>query len=189
MAKKGLTKEIIINAAVAEIEKNGLASFSLRGLAASLKIQVSSLYNHINGQNDLLCAVGFRAVDMLTKLEENAIFGKQKEEALFALADAYRLFAKEHHELYRIIMGVHTLDIPMLESEAEKIIEPILRVLTDYGLDREAQIHYQRMLRSVMHGFFAHEKSGGFSLSSVDKDISYRLCIECIANHLNSIGG
>ena len=47
MAKKGLTKEIIVNAALEQIEKNGLSAFSLRNLAASLGVQVSSLYNHI----------------------------------------------------------------------------------------------------------------------------------------------
>ncbi len=36
MAKKGLTKEIIVNAALEQIEKNGLSAFSLRNLAASL---------------------------------------------------------------------------------------------------------------------------------------------------------
>ena len=47
MAKKGLTKEIIVNTALEQIEKNGLLAFSLRNLAASLGVQVSSLYNHI----------------------------------------------------------------------------------------------------------------------------------------------
>ena len=51
MAKKGLTKETVIDAAVALIEKNGVASFSLRNLASALEIRVSSLYNHISGQN------------------------------------------------------------------------------------------------------------------------------------------
>lgn len=185
MAKKGLTKEIIIKAAMSQIEENGLASFSLRNLASSLKIQVSSLYNHIQGQNELLAEVGLRAVDMLTELEEKAIIGKQKEEALFALADAYRMFAKEHTELYRIIMGVHTLNIPVLEVAAEKIAKPILRVISDYEIEADMKIHYQRVLRSVMHGFFAHENSGGFSSSSVNKDVSYQLAIDCIATQLN----
>ena len=49
-------------------------------------------------------------------------------------------------ELYRIIMGVHTLDIPLLESEAEKIVKPILRVISDYGIEGKRQIHYQRLM-------------------------------------------
>lgn len=181
MAKKGLTKEIIVNTALEQIEKNGLSAFSLRNLAASLGVQVSSLYNHIEGQSDLLAEVGICAVNMLTGMEEAAIADKLRDEALFSLANAYRRFAGEHTELYRIIMGVHTLDIPLLESEAEKIVKPILRVISDYGIEGKRQIHYQRLLRSVMHGFFAHENSGGFSVSDIDKDASYLFSVECVA--------
>ncbi len=188
MVKKGLTKELIIEAAVALIEEKGLVNFSLRNLASSLGVQVSSLYNHIEGQNDLLAETGFCAVNMLTECEENAIQGKAKDEALFALADAYRLFAKEHTELYRIIMGAHTLNIPVLEKASETIVQPILRVITDYGIAGDMQIHYQRMLRSVMHGFFAHENVGGFSLSSVNRDESYKIAISCVAAQMREAG-
>ena len=181
MAKKGLTKEIIINTALGQIEEKGLSVFSLRNLAALLGVQVSSLYNHIQGQNDLLAEIGICAVNMLTGLEEAAIADKLRDEALFSLADTYRQFAREHTELYRIIMDVHTLDIPLLESAAENIAKPILRVISDYGIEGDLQIHFQRLLRSVMHGFFLHENSGGFSVSDIDKDISYRFAIECIA--------
>ena len=188
MAKKGLTKELIIEAAVALIEEKGLANFSLRNLASSLGIQVSSLYNHIEGQNDLLMEAGFCAVNMLTEREENAIQGKTKDEALFALADAYRLFAKEHTELYSIVMGAHILNIPVLEKASKTIVQPILRVIADYGITGDMQIHYQRILRSVMHGFFAHENVGGFSGSNANRDESYKIAIACVAAQLRATG-
>ena len=185
MAGKGITKDVITDAALALIEEKGLAGFSLRALAASLEIQVSSLYNHISGQNDLLVAVGCRAVHMMTELEEQAISGKHTDDALFALGDSYRLFAKEHPELYRIIMGVHILKLPVLETEIKKIVAPILTVLSGYGIPLERQMHYQRILRSVMHGFYAHESTGGFSYTEIEKDTSYQLAIKCVANALN----
>ena len=185
MARKGLTKEVIADAALALIEEKGLKEFSLRTLASSLEVQVSSLYNHVSGQNELLTEVGIRAVDILTALEENAIAGKKTDEALFALADAYRLFATEHPELYRIIMGVHILHLSVLETEIRKIVTPILTVLSGYGLPEEKQMHYQRILRSIMHGFYAHESTGGFTYTEIDRETSYRLAIGCIADALN----
>ena len=186
MAKKGLTKETVINAAVALIEKNGVASFSLRNLASALEIRVSSLYNHISGQNELLTEVGTRAVTLLTAMEEEAIAGKETDDALFALADAYRLFAVEHPELYRIIMGVHILRLTVLETEIKKIVAPILTVLSGYGLPEDRQMHYQRILRSIMHGFYAHESTGGFTYTQIDRETSYRLAIQCVAGALNA---
>ena len=186
MAKKGLTKETVINAAVALIEKNGVASFSLRNLASALEIRVSSLYNHISGQNELLTEVGTRAVTLLTAMEEEAIAGKETDDALFALADAYRLFAVEHPELYRLIMGVHILRLTVLETEIKKIVAPILTVLSGYGLPEDRQMHYQRILRSIMHGFYAHESTGGFTYTQIDRETSYRLAIQCVAGALNA---
>lgn len=185
MARKGLTKEVIAEAALALIEEKGLTEFSLRTLAASLEVQVSSLYNHISGQNELLTEVGIRAVDLLTSLEEKAIAGKEMDEALFALADAYRLFAKDHPELYRIIMGVHVLHLSVLEKEIKRIVAPILTVLTGYELPIERQMHYQRILRSVMHGFYSHESTGGFTYTEIDRETSYRLAIQCVAGALS----
>lgn len=186
MARKGLTKEVIADAALALIEEKGFAEFSLRILAAALEVQVSSLYNHISGQNELLTEVGIRAVDLLTTLEERAIAGKDTDQALFALADAYRLFAKEHPELYRIIMGVHILHLSVLETEIKKIVAPILTVLSGYELSEEKQMHYQRILRSIMHGFYAHESTGGFTYTEIDREISYQLAIQCVADALNA---
>jgi len=186
MARKGLTKELITDAALALIEDKGLADFSLRTLAASLEVQVSSLYNHISGQNALLTEVGIRAVNLLTALEENAIAGKKTDEALFSLADAYRLFAKEHPELYRIIMGVHILHLPVLEQEIKRMVAPILTVLSGYELPEELQMHYQRILRSMMHGFYTHEATGGFTYTEIDRETSYRLAIQCVAGALNA---
>lgn len=186
MARNGLTKEVIVDAALALIEERGLAEFSLRTLAASLGVQVSSLYNHISGQNALLTEVGIRAVALLTALEEKTIVGKKTDEALFALADAYRSFAKAHPELYRIIMGVHILHLPVLETEIKKIVAPILTVLSSYGLSEDQQMHGQRILRSMMHGFYAHESTGGFTYTGIDRETSYRLAIQCIAGALNA---
>ncbi len=188
MPKKGLTRDIIINAAQAHIERGGLAAFSLRSLASHLGVRVSSLYNHVGGQNELLAMVGLRAVAMLEAAECAAIEGKAREEALFALADAYRGFAREHTELYRIIMGVHTISEPALVTEAERVVRPIMRVMGDYGLTGEAAIHGQRLLRSAMHGFFAHEHAGGFSLMPADKEESYRMLIGAISDWLAAQG-
>ncbi len=184
MAQKGITKEIIINSAMALIEERGLSNFTLRELSGRLGIRVSSLYNHIKSQNELLMEVGLRAVDMLTELESTAISGVSEDSALFALADVYLSFACAHSELYRIIMGVHTMNIPLLESAVSKIADPIFTVIKSYGIDGDMSFHFQRMLRSLMHGFFSIQYDGGFSNNLVNQRESYHMAIGCLANEM-----
>ncbi len=49
-------------------------------------------------------------------------------------------------------------------------------------------MHWQRILRSVMHGFVDHEEAGGFSHFPIDKNESYLMAIQCVADGLQGVG-
>ena len=189
MAKQGLCKESVIYAAICLIEEKGISHFSMGKLAQQLHIKTASLYNHVESLEKLLEYVGEDAVRQLVQLESLAIAGKQHDEALFALAEAYRTFTREHYELYRVIMAFPKWDNPTLEQEAGEIISPILNVLSDYGLTETQQFHWQRVLRAVMSGFAFHEQSGGFSHFPVDQNESFCIAIQCVADGLRQAGG
>ena len=152
-------------------------------------MSTASLYNHVDSLDSLLEEVGLAAMLRLAEEENRAIQGKRGEEALFALAEAYRVFAREHGQLYRVILEVARLDGQGLPREADAMMEPILRVLSDYRLSAVQQYHWQRVLRGVMVGFAVHERAGGFSRLPVDENESYRIAIRCIADGLHRIGG
>lgn len=189
MPRQGLNKEAVITAAIGLIEEKGISAFSMNELARSLKIKPASLYTHVESMASLLTDIGLVAVRKMVSNEKEAISGKQKDEALFALASAYRKYAKEHFELYLIVMNIPKENNPVLERAAEEITEPIMEVLAGYGITEEEQIHYQRLLRSVMHGFVAHEECGAFSHFPIDRDKSYEISIGVIAESLCRLGG
>ena len=110
MPRQGLGKESILQAAIALIEEKGIAQFSMGELAKRLNVKPASLYNHVDSLHDLLEQIGLAAISRLTVAENQAIQGKQKDEALFSLAEAYRFFAREHAQLYRLILGLSKLD-------------------------------------------------------------------------------
>ena len=188
MPRQGLNKHSVVEASVRFIEERGYAAFSMSELAKSLNVKTASLYNHVESLDVLFTEVGLAAVAQMVASEKQAIAGKEKKEALFAIAAAYRAFAKEHNELYRVIMSLQKSENEVLERAAGQITEPILQVLSGYGLNKVEQMHWQRILRSMMHGFVAHEEAGGFSHFPVNKNESYRLAIQCVADSLQNIG-
>jgi AcrR family transcriptional regulator len=188
MPRQGLNRESIVEASIRLIEDKGYAAFSMGELAKSLNVKTASLYNHVESLDALFTDVGLAAVSQMVVREAQAIGGKEKNEALFAIAAAYRAFAKDHNELYRVIMGLQKSKNEVLEKAAGQITEPILQVLSSYGLSRTEQMHWQRILRSMMHGFVAHEEAGGFSHFPIDKNESYRLAIQCVADGLQNAG-
>ena len=188
MPRQGLQTEIVVQAAIQLIEENGIAQFSMGELARRLNVKTSSLYNHVESMGKLLETVGMEAVSQLVQVENEAVEGKQGDEALFALAEAYRAFARKHYQLYRVIMAFPKWENPMLVQKAGEIVAPILCVLAGYGLTEMQQYHWQRVLRGVMVGFAFHEQAGGFFQFPADENESYRIAIQCVAEGLHRAG-
>ena len=184
MAKKGLSLDLIIDTALRLVEERGPMGLSMRELADALDVKAASLYNHISGMDDLMGQVGLRATEMRTRAQLEAIAGKTRAEALFALADTYHTFAMAHEHLDKVIMGLQRNLSPVLPQAGELTIKPILQVLEGYGLSDDAKIHWQRVLRATMHGFCVHEHMGGFSHSPLPVSDSYHMAIRCIAEGL-----
>ncbi len=189
MPRQGLNKESVTAAAIRLIEEKGLSSFSLNELAKSLDIKPASLYTHIQSIDGLLNEIKALAVRQMVARQMEAIEGKSRAEALFALASAYRRFAKEHYELYLLVMNIPKGNNPSLQLIAEEMVRPILKVLEGYRISTDSQMHYQRALRSMMHGFVAQEEYGAFTHSPVDRDQSYAISIGLIAESLHRLEG
>ena len=177
MARQGLTRGDILGAAIRMIEAEGLHSFSLRELASRLHIKAASLYNHIRNMDELYTEIGYYAISELKKAQLDAIAGKQRAEAVEALADAYYRFGKERPELYKVILSLPMVKNDALQTAAGDIVEPIMTVLSGYKLAEEQKMHLQRVLRSILHGFLSQEEAGCFRHFPVDVSDSYRMAV------------
>lgn len=177
MARQGLTRADIINSAIEMIESEGLHSFSLRELASRLHIKAASLYNHIRSSDELHTEIGYYAISELSKAQLTAIAGKQRAEAVKALADAYYRFGKERPEIYKVILSLPMVKNDAIHKAGFDIVEPIMTVLSGYRLTEEQKMHLQRVFRSIMHGFISQEEAGCFKQFPIDVEDSYRMAV------------
>ena len=186
MPRAGLNKEIIIDAAIELMEEKGYFAFTMRELAKRLNVKAASMYNHVGNVDEIMAGVGAYSIAALNHMQFSATQGLKRDAAIFALAMAYRKFAKEHPELYKVIMSLHKTEKEIIERTAHPITEPFMRVLSDYPLDREEIMHWQRVLRSILHGFLSQEEAGYFCHFPIDQDRSYELAIQCYIDGLNT---
>ncbi len=186
MAQKGISKDIILAKAIEIIERKEAPTISMRELAEELEIKTPSLYNHVKSMNELFIDVSRYAAEELRQTQFAAIKGKQRDEALSALAVAYRSFAKEHVGLYKVTVSLSNLQGDILTQIAATIAEPIFLVLSKYELNEEQSIHWQRILRSIIHGFLTQEEAGFFRHYPVSVEISYQIAIRCFLNGLHA---
>lgn len=178
MPRNGLSKERVVKAAAAMIEQSGSADFSMRALADSLGIKTASLYNHVESMDALMIDVCTYALHMQRDTELQAIDQKIRTDGIFALANAYRSFAREHRELYRLIIHTAASSYDKLTEPSLCAISPFLQILDGYTLTQEQKYHWQHILRGVIHGFVSQEDAGFFSHLPVDVEISFRMAME-----------
>lgn len=186
MAQKGISKDIIFTKAIEMIERNENPAISMRELAEELEIKTPSLYNHVKSMNELFVDISCYAAERLKQAQLAAIKGKHRDDALFALATAYRSFAKEHKGLYKVTICLPTLQGDILTQTAAAIAEPIFLVFSQYELSEEQSIHWQRILRSIIHGFLTQEEAGFFKQYPVSVEISYQIAIRCFLTGLHA---
>lgn len=187
MAKKGLTHETLVRTAEEMITEGGYDSFSINELARRLEVKPASLYNHMKNAEGLSTEVGLRAIKSLSSAMVEAAKGKKADDALLSLAIAYRTFAHENAYLYHVIMLLPMTDNEVLLQVTPEFVEPILNVLAEYGLSEEQRLHWQRILRSVMHGFVSQENAGFFSHYPIDSDKSYRMAITAVIDSIHMV--
>ncbi len=145
---------------------------TLAELAAHLGVRTPSLYNHVAGQEGVRRELALLAVRELAMRLGRAAIGKAADDAILALAHAYRAFAKEHPSLYQAALRAPDPGDTAHVALSEEILGILSAVLAAYGLRGEDTLHAIRGLRSLLHGFVALELAGGFGLP-LDLDESY----------------
>lgn len=184
MPRNGLTNERVVESAVQLIEQSGIADFSMRALADSLNIKTASLYNHVQSMDSLLIDVCTYVLRMQRETELHAVAGKKGTDAITALADAYRQFAKDHRELYRLIMSKAASYGNSLTGISECMVEPFMMTLANSPLSETEKIHWQRVLRGIIHGFVSQEDAGFFAHLPANVDDSFQTAIQCYIDGL-----
>lgn len=189
MKGKGLSFDVIVDAAMKLVNEKGYNQFSVRELAASLHVKAASHYNHLDGIDQINVEIGRIATEEMNGELEAALTGKSRDEALYAIGLAYRNFVLKNHELYLAILGM-----PSLDKGDEAIISAgrdsaivIRKVLNQYRISHEEKVHFSRSFRSAMTGFATMEMSGYFTSQNIPVDDSFEFLLRGFVMWINRI--
>jgi AcrR family transcriptional regulator len=163
----------------------GLDDLSLSRLAEQLGVRTPSLYKHVAGLPALHRDLAFLGVKLLGDQLVDAAIGRSADEAVRALADAYRSFAHEHPGLYAAALRAPAPEDTELQEAARWVADVVVRVLEAYGLHGDDALHAVRAFRSSIHGFVSLEAAGGFGLP-LDLDESYRRLVAMFIEGLHA---
>ena len=185
MPRAGLTQDRVVAAAEALVDagQGRDGDLSLAALAAGLDVRVPSLYKHVDGLEALRRLVAIRAKAELGTVMATAAVGVARDDAVIALARAYRGWAVEHPGRYALTQRPPLAGDAEDEAVSARTVAVVVDVLAGYGLTGDAAIDATRSLRSAIHGFVTLEAAGGFGLPR-DVDRSFDWFIEALTRAL-----
>lgn len=154
--------DAILGAALELLEQQGEAALSMRNLADKLDLKAPSLYRHYADKEALGVALVQRGNTMLQEALEAATNRRSAKANVRAAAQAYTEFAREHPQLYKLMMDTR-LAAPTYGSGKE-LWNTILRLIggiTGDPDDTAAAVAFWAFL----HGYAELERSGLFGAS------------------------
>ena len=182
--RAGLDQEIVVEAAAKLVDEEGIEQLSLGRLAERLGIRTPSLYNHVAGLPGLKHDLTLYCLHDLLDLILRSTVGKSRAEAIFALANAYRAYAREAPGRYALTVQAPDPGDQEVQALAQQLVDVVRAVLAPYRLSEEVAIHAIRGLRSIVHGFISLEVAGGFAMP-VDLDASFHWLINLFISGLS----
>ncbi|GAA0522626.1 transcriptional regulator [Paractinoplanes deccanensis] len=165
MSRVGLTADRLARAGAELADEIGFDNVTPSELARRFGVKVASLYSHVRSAHDLRVRVALLALDELADLVAAGLAGRSGRDALEALGDVYRDYARSHPGRYAATR------LPLDHETAARSAGPrhaamTRAVLRAYHLSEPDETHAVRLLGSTFHGFIALELAGGFSHSS-----------------------
>ncbi len=156
-----LSREVIVGAALAFLDREGWDALTVNALATQLGTKGPSLYNHVESLDALRRAVRMRVVDDILAMLSTVGSGRTRDDAVMAMASAYRSYAHHHPGRYsaftRMPLGG---DDPEFTAASHAAAAPVIAVLASYGLDGQDAFYAALEFWAALHGFVLLEMTG-----------------------------
>jgi AcrR family transcriptional regulator len=164
-----LSRDAIVNAALTFLDRDGWDSLTINALASQLGTKGPSLYNHVDSLEDLRRTVRMRVIDDIISMLNTVGHGRTREDAIVAMASAYRSYAHHHPGRYsaftRMPFGG---DDPQYSAATKAAARPVIDVLASFGLQGDDAFYAALEFWSALHGFVLLEMTG--VMDDIDTD-------------------
>jgi AcrR family transcriptional regulator len=168
--RAGLNTDRVVTGAAELADEVGLDQLTLVALAARLGVRQPSLYKHVASGDALQRLISMRGKAELGDVLGRAATGRARDDALVAMARAYRAWALDHPGRYQAAQRPSAVGDADDEAISHRAIQALVAVMDSYGLYGDEATDAIRAFRAALHGFVALESSGAFALpASVDR--------------------
>ena len=179
MARVGLTPQRLTRAGAELADESGFDQVTVSALARRFDVKPASLYSHVKNSQDLRTRIALLALEELADRAADALAGRAGKDALAALANVHRDYARGHPG--RTTAARLRLDPETAAASAGVRLAQMTRaILRGYDLAEPDQTHAVRLLGSFFHGYVSLELGGGFSHSLPDSEETWTRMLDAL---------
>ncbi len=149
--QRPLNRDVILDGAIALIEREGSGALSMRRLGTRLGVEGMAIYHHFDSRDELLNAIGERLLRSVHELE----LGDDWREACRRFATAMRDLALAQPATFQLL-GLQPFDTQMSLQPVERL----LQVLICEGFCPSAALGIYRATVSYARGYALAEATG-----------------------------
>ncbi|MFE9186387.1 TetR/AcrR family transcriptional regulator [Micromonospora haikouensis] len=179
MVRAGLTAARLTLAGAELADEVGFEQVTVSAVARRFGVTVASLYSHLRNSQDLRNRIALLALDELATRAADALAGRSGRDALTALANVYRDYAREHPGRYAAAQ-LRLDPATAAASAGVRHARMIRSILRGYDLTEPDQTHAVRLLGSVFHGYVSLELGGGFDHSAPDTQETWTRILDAL---------
>ncbi len=172
MPRSGLTAARLVDVAADLADEIGFDALTVSALARAVDVRPASLYSHLDGSDDIRRRVALLALEEMATAVGAVIAGRAGRDALVAMADSYRDYARAHPGRYdatRVGLDHATA----MSSAGPRLSELTAAVLRGYPVPDADHPHAIRLLGSTLHGYIQLEAAGSFDHSPPSTEESW----------------
>lgn len=177
MQRPPLTSSSVIRAAADLADAQGLTEVTLSAVARDLDVRTPSLYGHVRDLAALRDGITILALGELGDRASDAVAGRAGKDALRALCDAHRDYARAHPGRWESLQR-RAGDAAVRSDEASRSSRAPAAVLRGYGIPESDRVHAIRLIGSFLNGFLHLEHIGSFAHGAPPADDSWALLID-----------
>lgn len=155
-ARKPLSRDVILHAALEMIDANGIDSLSMRQLGQALGVEAMSIYHYFKNRDDLLDGVVEAVMqEIIDTVDKNHRRNQGWKTAARKFITAYRIVGNRHPNGFRLV-AQRTLRT----AAAKRVGQALTDAFAASGLNSEQVVIAYRAMTCFVAGFVLFETSG-----------------------------
>lgn len=186
--EKSLSRQDVVAAAIACIDREGVSALGVSRVARFLGIKPPAIYKHFENGADLQRATAIALwQNYLAECQQHLNGQAITPDLLKQVGHFTRNFAKQHPARYQVMMQVQLQPSdPASNATIQQSLNFLRQALHGYNLNEEQLIDVMRMLNAAIYGFISVEQAGMMTLPR-STDRSYEVMLNALIAAIESI--